>query len=134
MSNFDKLISSIKEGSVVSYKEYELDRHERKKEVLYIEDSIVQAVFPANKPLDRVTLETYYGKDISDMEAMSLSVVNCPRIVLGLGVNKYNELDIKVVTLNQDFFNLGLQELTVTNELNPVNLDEPNYLFFQGIL
>ena len=134
MSNFDKLISSIKESSVVSYKEYELDRHERKKEVLYIEDSIVQAVFPANKPLDRVTLETYYGKDISDMEAMSLSVVNCPRIVLGLGVNKYNELDIKVVTLNQDFFNLGLQELTVTNELNPVNLDEPNYLFFQGIL
>ena len=134
MSDFDNLVNSIKEGSVVSYREFTLDRHERKKEVLCIEDSIVQAVFPANVSLDRATLEMYYGKDISDMEAMALSIVNCPRIVLGLGVNSYNELDIKVITLNQDFFNLGLQELIVTNELDPVNLDEPNYLFFQGIL
>ena len=129
---FEDKVASIREGSVVTYKEYTLDRHERKKETLSITDGVIQTVFNANETLDRDTLIQYYGEGLDDIDYLQLATMNCPRIVIGLGLNQNNELDVKIIVLNKDFYNLGLQEIEVTNELDPRNLVEPNYVLSQG--
>lgn len=129
---FEDKVASIHAGSVVTYREYTLDRHERKKETLSIIDGVVQTVFNANETLDRETLIQYYGEGFDDIDYLQLATMNCPRIVIGLGLNQNNELDVKIIVLNKDFYNLGLQEIEVTNELDPHNLVEPNYVLSQG--
>lgn len=129
---FEEVIASIHQGSVITYREYTLDRHERKKETLSITDGIVQTVFNAGEHLNRETLTQYYGEGLEDIEYLQLSTMNCPRVVVGLGLNENNELDVKIIVLNKDFYNLGLQEIEITNELDPNNLMEPNYVMANG--
>lgn len=129
---YDEVISDIREGSIITYKEYTLDRHERKRETLEIEGAVVQRVFNSNEKLDRATLEKYYGYGLSDIEYLQLSQMNCPRIVLGLGLNTKGELEVKIILLNRDYYNLGLQVLEVTNALESgITETEPNYFEFQ---
>lgn len=125
--NFEECMQSLHEGSVVNFREYTLDRHERKKLTLSIEGGVVQAVFPANQQLSRETLEQYYGVELDEVDYLQLSQMNCPRVVVGLGLNQKGELNIKILVLNKDFYNMGLQEIAVTNELN-LDESEPNYL------
>ena len=127
---FDECIQSVHKGSVISFKEYTLNRHERKVLTLEINDGVVQEVFPANMKLNRETLEKYYGDGLDEIDYLQLSQVNCPRIVVGLGLNQNNEMDVKILILNKDFYNMGLQELEVTNEVNISN--EPNFFQFQS--
>lgn len=91
---------------------------------------MVQDVFPANTKLNREVLEKYYGDGLDETDYLQLSQVNCPRIVVGLGLNQNNEMDVKTLILNKDFYNMGLQELEVTNEVNISN--EPNFFQFQS--
>lgn len=127
---FDECIQSVHKGSVINFKEYTLNRHERKVLTLEINDGVVQEVFPANTKLNRETLEKYYGDGLGEIDYLQLSQVNCPRIVVGLGINQNNEMDVKILILNKDFYNMGLQELEVTNEVNISN--EPNFFQFQS--
>ena len=127
---FDECIQSVHKGSVINFKEYTLNRHERKVLTLEINDGVVQEVFPANMKLNRETLEKYYGDGLDEIDYLQLSQVNCPRIVVGLGINQNNEMDVKILILNKDFYNMGLQELEVTNEVNISN--EPNFFQFQS--
>lgn len=127
---FDECIQSVHKGSVINFKEYTLNRHERKVLTLEINDGVVQEVFPANMKLNRETLEKYYGDRLDEIDYLQLSQVNCPRIVVGLGLNQNNEMDVKILILNKDFYNMGLQELEVTNEVNISN--EPNFFQFQS--
>ena len=129
---FEECIQSLHEGSVISFKEYTYDRHERKKLALSIEDGVVQGVFPANETLSRDVLEQYYGNELEDVDYLQLATMSCPRVVVGLGINENNEMNVKILVLNKDFYNMGLQELTITNELEPQNLVEPSYLIMQG--
>lgn len=129
--SFEECIQSLHEGSVINFREYILDRHERKQLTIAIDYGVVQAVFPANQQLSRDILEQYYGAELEDLDYLQLSQMNCPRVVVGLGLNQNNKLDIKILVLNKDFYNTGLQEVTITNE---VNLDEePNYLQAQNM-
>ena len=128
---FKECIDSIHKGSVISFREYVLDRHERRKLTLSITDGIVQEVFAANQKLDRDTLEQYYGTELDEIDYLQLSQMNCPRVVVGLGLNSQGELDIKIIVLNEDFFNTQLQELEITNEVN-TSAYEPNYLMAQN--
>lgn len=125
MVAFEECIQSIKEGSVVSFKEYTLDRHEQKHLSLSIEGAVVQRVFQANENLNRDTLVEYYGEDLSDTDYLQLSCMNCPRVALGLGLDEDGQLKIKVVILNKDFYTMGSQEITVINESQIA--EEPNY-------
>lgn len=127
---FDECIQSVHKGSVINFKEYTLNRHERKVLTLEINDGVVQDVFPANTKLNREVLEKYYGDGLDETDYLQLSQVNCPRIVVGLGLNQNNEMDVKTLILNKDFYNMGLQELEVTNEVNISN--EPNFFQFQS--
>lgn len=129
--NFEECVQALREGSVITFKEYILDRHERKQLTIEINDGVVQTVFPANERLSRETLNQYYGTELSDVDYLQLSQMNCPRIVVGLGLNQNNELNIKILVLNKDFYNTGLQEIAITNELSSAN--EPNYLQSQRL-
>lgn len=126
---FDECVQSIRKGSVISFKEYTLDRHERKRLSLNIDGAIVQEVFPADETLSREVLEQYYGTELEEQDYLQLSCMNCPRFVVSLGISEENVMDIKILILNRDFFNMGHQEVTVTNELSPENMAyEPNYV------
>lgn len=126
---FDECVQSIRKGSVISFKEYTLDRHERKRLSLNIDGAIVQEVFPANETLSREVLEQYYGTELDEQDYLQLSCMNCPRFVVSLGISEENVMDIKILILNRDFFNMGHQEVTVTNELLPETMAyEPNYV------
>lgn len=126
---FDECVQSIRKGSVISFKEYTLDRHERKRLSLNIDGAIIQEVFPANETLSREVLEQYYGTELEEQDYLQLSCMNCPRFVVSLGISEENVMDIKILILNRDFFNMGHQEVTVTNELSPENMAyEPNYV------
>lgn len=126
---FDECVQSIRKGSVISFKEYTLDRHERKRLSLNIDGAIVQEVFPANETLSREVLEQYYGTELEEQDYLQLSCMNCPRFVVSLGISEENVMDIKILILNRDFYNMGHQEITVTNELSPENIAfEPSYV------
>lgn len=123
--DFESCVNCLHEGSVINFREYTLDRHERRKLTLAIDYGVVQAVIPANQRLNLETLEQYYGKDLDTVDYLQLSQMNCPRVVVGLGLNSNNQLDIKILMLNKDFYDSGLQEIEVINE---VHTSEPIYL------
>lgn len=133
---FEECVKSLQEGSVVNFREYTLDRHERKHLAISIEGAIIKEIFPAGKTLPRETLVTYYGEELDDIDYLQLSTSNCPRLVLSLGINQDNQLDIKIVTLNKDFFNTHLQEIEVIGGLDVGNLyeNEPNYVMSQNFM
>lgn len=129
---FEEKISQIHEGSVIDFKEYTLDRHERRHLSLEIDGGVVSKIFNANETLSRDTLEQYYGTELEEQDYLQLSCMNCPRLVISLGLNENNEMNIKILVLNKDFYITKLQEITITNELEPQNLIEPNYMMMQG--
>lgn len=129
---FDEVIQSIHKGSVISFKEYTLDRHERKHLSISIDGGVVQDVLPANETVSRDVLEQYYGVELSEQDYLQLSWMNSPRVVVSLGITQEGVMNIKILTLNRDFYNMGHQEIEITNELSPENIDfEPNYLLAQ---
>ena len=73
---FDECIQSVHKGSVINFKEYTLNRHERKVLTLEINDGVVQEVFPANMKLNREVLEKYYGDGLDETDYLQLSQVN----------------------------------------------------------
>ena len=126
---FKECVEQIRERSVIDFKEYELDRHERRKLTLQLDGAVVQKIFQANEKLPRDVLEQYYGEELDEQDYLQLSEMNCPRIVVSLGVDENNNvMNIKVLVLNQDFYNTRLQELTITNELDLNNMYEPSYV------
>lgn len=128
---FEECIQSIHEGSVIDFQEYSMDRYEKKHLSLSISGGIVQRVFQANEELSRDVLEQYYGTELEDQDYLQLSQMNCPRIVVSLGLNTENEMDIKILIVTKDFYDTELQKITVTNEIDPMNLTEPNYVLAQ---
>lgn len=122
----NEVMSQIAAGSVVNFKEYVLDRHEKRILNISIEGSVVQEIIQPNKQLDRSQLERYYGEGLSDVDYLQLSSMSCPRLILNLGMNEHHQTNIKIITLNDDFIRMGLQVVEVTSE---VSLSEaPSYM------
>ena len=126
---FKQLIQSINEGDVITFREYYLDRHDQMKLSYSIDNGVVQAVFQAGQKLNIETLVQYYGEGLEETDYLQLSCVSFPRVVIGLGINQQGETDVKIVQLNEDFYNMGLQQVELTKGLSE-NLVEPNYLLF----
>lgn len=127
--SFKQLIQSINEGDVITFREYYLDRHDQMKLSYSIDNGVVQAVFQANQKLSIETLVQYYGEGLEETDYLQLSCVSFPRVVIGIGINQQGETDVKIVQLNEDFYNMGLQQVELTKGLSG-NLTEPNYLLF----
>lgn len=123
---FEETVKSLKVGDVIDFKEYTLNRHERKIMTLHIEGGIIQDILQADVKLDRDTLEKYYGDELDTEDYLQLALMNCPRVVISLGLNERNEMDIKIITLNKDFFNMGLQVIETISRSGDIS--EPNYM------
>lgn len=129
---YEECLQQLQEGSVVTFREYVFDRHQRRKLSMEIQDGIVKEVWKANQTLPRDVLTTYYGEELEDITYMQLATSSDLRIVISLGVDVNGVENVKIVTVNKDFYNTGLQELEVTNEANLSNLNEPNYILMNG--
>lgn len=123
MIPYKQILNQIILGSVISFKEYTVDRREKKHLTISIENSVVHEVIPPNTPIGRELLEQYYGTELSDQDYLQLSSVNCARIILLIGINEQGQNEYKPILFNQDYYELGLQEIEVINGLN----EEPVY-------
>mgnify|MGYP007070189665 CR=1 FL=1 len=122
---YEQLLARIVKGSVISFREYNLGRNEKKHLVFSIENTLVHDIIPANVALSRTILEEYYGQDLADQDYLQLSSINCARIVLFIENGENDKPRYKPLLFNKDYYLQGLQELEVINGMNE---DEPNYL------
>ena len=124
-SYYDKIVPLVHRGSVIKFCEYTLDRQERMRLSLEIDDAVVQEVIQPNQPVSKDQLIVYYGDVLDDHTYLQLSCVNCLRLVLITGVTEENQPKYRVIMFNKDFCNMGLQVLKVLGD-QPQN--EPNYV------
>ena len=114
----------LQTGSVITFREYLLDRHERKKLNLEIENVVVHDIIPEGKALNREELETYYGEGLDDVDYQQLSCMNCLRVVLILEIGENDQPVYKTISIIRDFVKTGLQEVEMlygaTQEVEPI--------------
>ena len=123
MISYHQLIQQIVPGVTLTLREYTIRRNTRRL-TLSIENSLVHDIIPANAQIGRDQLEQYYGNQLSDMDYLQLSSVNCFRAVLLIQVDESNNPVYKPVFINQDFYESGLQEVEI---ICGAFLDEPVY-------
>lgn len=121
---FNQLITCLLPDSMITFTEFTLDRHEKKRMTLQIKDAIVHELIPSNQKLSREELELYYGEGLEDIDYLQLSSMNCLRIVLRVGINELEQPVFKVISISRDFYDEGLQELEI---MGAEIKTEPNY-------
>lgn len=123
---FELLPSRLLPDTMITFKEYTLDRHERKRMTIEIQDAMVHDIILANQKLSRDDLELYYGEGLEDIDYLQLSCMNCLRVVLRTGINELEQPVFKVISLSKDFYEEGLQEVELMGG-EQVTASEPNY-------
>lgn len=130
---YEDVVNTIKENQLIQFKEYTLDRHEHKRLAFEIDSALVVQVIRPSDSLDIITLERYYGEGLEEETYLQLSKINSYRYVLNIGFDQVKGSPIyKVIEINKDFINLGLQEITVilkTSQQHPVYVDLQKGLF-----
>ena len=109
---YNEILSKITEGTVITFREYTLDRRERKHLTLSIDNSLIERIIPANFPLSINELEEYYGEGLSQQDYLQLSCVNCVRIILFTEVKDGKRIYTPVF-FNKDYYESGLQEIEI---------------------
>lgn len=127
---FNQLTTYLLPDSMITFTEYTLDRHEKRRMTLQIKDAIIQEIVLSNQKLNREELELYYGEGLEDVDYLQLSSMNCLRIVLRIGINDLEQPVFKVISISRDFYDEGLQELEIMGAETATNT-EPN--FFLGM-
>ena len=121
---FNQLTTCLLPDSMITFTEFTLDRHEKKRMTLQIKDAIVHELISSNQKLSREELELYYGEGLEDIDYLQLSSMNCLRIVLRIGINELEQPVFKVISISKDFYDDGLQELEI---MGAEIKTEPNY-------
>lgn len=121
---FNQLTTCLLPDSMITFTEFTLDRHEKKRMTLQIKDAIVHEIILSNQKLSREELELYYGEGLEDIDYLQLSSMNCLRIVLRVGINELEQPVFKVISISRDFYDEGLQELEI---MGAEIKTEPNY-------
>jgi len=121
---FNQLTTYLLPESMITFTEFTLDRHEKKRMTLQIKDAIVHELILSNQKLSREELELYYGEGLEDIDYLQLSSMNCLRIVLRVGINELEQPVFKVISISRDFYDDGLQELEI---MGAEIKTEPNY-------
>ena len=121
---FNQLTTYLLPDSMITFTEFTLDRHEKKRMTLQIKDAIVHELILSNQKLSREELELYYGEGLEDIDYLQLSSMNCLRIVLRVGINELEQPVFKVISISRDFYDDGLQELEI---MGAEIKTEPNY-------
>ena len=131
MVNYSDISKAIiPQKSFINFKEYHLDRHERKVITMEIQDMQVAALILPNVALSREQLSIYYGDSLEDTEYLAISSLNYYRVVLQITDPDHPEIgaSYKVLSLNQYFMFTGLQVLEVSDHVSPIIASSPGQL------
>lgn len=127
-------IPLLSPGEYVNFKEYTLDRHQRKQTTLEISDLEVECVIVANTSLSIESLEAFYGVGLEEQDYLVLSKAPYHRLVLKV-VDDYDPMKLyfKVIELNPYFMSQGLQELDKSQYSPYVMNINPNQLIDSNV-
>lgn len=130
-NSFEETVSQLSVGDIIDFKEYSLDSREKKRLSIEINGAIIREVFPADTVINRDKLIEIYGEELDDADYLALSSINCPRYLLNLGLAEDGTtMNVKMITLNRDFYTMGLQTVEVSGNVN-TTAPEPNYVMAQ---
>ena len=118
-------IENLSVGTIVTYRDYTLDRHERKHLSSEFANLPIESIIPAGTALNREILEVYLSKNLENEVYLVNSVSNNHRLVLRYTDASNGKETYYIVSLNPYFMSTNQQELfTMVEEHTPVI---PNY-------
>lgn len=118
-------LETLPVGTIVIYRDYTLDRHERKHMSSEFANLPVECVIPAGTALNRDVLELYLGKELEDEVYLASSISNNHRLVLKYSDSQTGKETYYMVNLNPYFMDTQQQELfKVVEDYKPTI---PNY-------
>ena len=130
---FKQLLSYMKPGETINFTEYTLDRHERKHVSIQIENGIIRDRFDAGEIINRDRLMEIYGEELDDQTYLELSVSMSPRFLISVGTDESGNDMVKMLTINEYFYDTGQQVVEVIGKTHaeapkkPLPGEEPNY-------
>ena len=111
------ILTKLKPGVIINFREYSLNFRQKKHLSLNIENSIIKEVIPAKQTVDRSSLEEWYGKSLTNKAYLQLACMNCFRIILTVesDVSPYGDIDLKYkpIIFSQDLYETDFQELEI---------------------
>lgn len=114
MIPYEEVLTHLIPGSLITFKEYKLDRHENRKLVYSIERVGVYKVIPANTTLTKAELDNLFSTELSEEDYLQLAKQNCFRFVVITAVQD-NNFEYTVISFTKDYYNTGLQEISFPN-------------------
>lgn len=121
---YDELVAALVPNMVITFREFALDRHERKHVSVSYENAIVHEIVPPGMLLSREKLVAWYGEGLSDTDYLQLSKQHDLRLALNMGLDQYGQMIIRPITVNRTYFNAGLQSIefggTVETQEEPI--------------
>lgn len=117
MIKYNEIDDKVLPNMFISFREYTWDRHQRKELTLDIQSQEVIGVIQPNQPMERTELEAIYGRDMEDIDYLALSRSSNYRLILQIVDVEHPEkgAQYRVISLNKDFMNMGLQELELVS-------------------
>ena len=107
-------IQEIPADSEIEFKEYGLDRNEKKFEKISIKGKLKAIILP-NIPIGSTELKIYY-QNITDSDFVALSVSPNIRLVIQVGEDKFHIPIFRVISINNYFISIQLQEVKLSQE------------------
>lgn len=104
-------IPSIPLGSVIHFKEYGIDSHD-KKYLMNSVDGVLSAIIPSNQPIGLEEIAMYYSRLPSEYY-YTLSVDSQHRLVLDTGTDNRGMSIYGTIHINKYYMSVGLHELEV---------------------
>lgn len=109
MVRYKDICEVVRPGGLITFNEYTLDRHQRRKPTAHVEKAPVEAVIPAKEALNRDQIAAYYG-EVSDQDALVMASVPYTRIVIQVADDR-GQPALKVIGLVEVYMGQNLQEL-----------------------
>lgn len=107
LESYENIQEVVRPGGLITFTEYKLDRHQRRKPTAHVEGAPVEAVIGEGESLSRDQIDTYYG-EVSDQDARVLSSTPYTRIVIQVK-DAYDRPVLTVLNLAKLFMDSGLQ-------------------------
>lgn len=117
MLRYDEISEVVRSGGLITFSEYALDRHQRRKPTAHVEKAPVEAVIYAGEALNRDQIALYYG-EVSDQDALVLASVPYIRIVIQVTTDR-GQPALKVIGLVEVYMDQNLQELEYEDAVMP---------------
>lgn len=114
---YNDICEVVRPGGLITFTEYKLDRHQRRKPTVQVIDAPVETVIPPREAISRDQIAAFYG-EVSDQDACVLASVPYIRLVIQVQ-DERNQPVFKVIGISSVFMGQGLQILEFTPATMP---------------